>query len=513
MKVALRRISEDNLNYFSDKEIKKIINSEDIMYTGNVIKINKTEEEQNIIILTNEKLYNLRPKKILKSKIPILTISGITTSSQSDEFIIHYSTELENDYHYKSEKKRKIIQIISMLYYSLHYKKIKLSLINESNLLNYVTLKNEKKKNLSFSRQNIQNLIDIDLFLYGNIKKKKNQNQKWKFSQVATTMKSIKTEIIYFDPTPFKDCNLKELKIENFRALGILCNSIYGQVFLCEFIPNGSYYFMRCYNSNKIDSYMHKIEKIYEFFLMNNYPFLPKIHFFIQTEEKVYLANLFSPECEGGYLFNHLNKKKIFDEETTKFYSSQIAILIDYFHKNQINYMGFSPENFILDSYGYIKYLNGEIDSNLIEENNILILNKPYEYDIVKDDWYNLGVIIYEMLFNIIPYYGNDNILKFPSLISVSDKAKNLLKNLLTKNDNLRINDFENLKKSDFFKDVNFDDIYNKKVTPNIIPVEINTNLNTTTVINDEQKDKENYNVSNFEMPDDDYDDEEENKN
>ena len=104
-------------------------------------------------------------------------------------------------------------------------------------------------------------------------------------------MKSIKTEIIYFDPTPFTDCNLKELKIENFRALGILCNSIYGQVFLCEFIPNGSYYFMRCYNSNKIDSYMLKIEKISEFFLMNNYPFLPKIHFFIQTEEKVYLAN------------------------------------------------------------------------------------------------------------------------------------------------------------------------------------------------------------------------------
>ena len=77
----------------------------------------------------------------------------------------------------------------------------------------------------------------------------------------------------------------------------------------------------------------------------------------------------------------------------------------------------------------------------------------------------------------------------------------------------MRINNFEDLKKSDFFKDVNFDDILNKKVTPNIIPVEINTNLNTTTVINDEQKDKENYNVSNFEMPDDDYDDEEENKN
>ena len=512
MKEALRRISEDNLNFFNDKEIKKLINSEDIIYTEYLIKFNKTKEEPNIIILTNLKLYNLKPKKIFNSKIPISMISGITISSQNDEFIIHYSTELENDYHYKSEKKRKIIQILSMLYYSINYKKIKLSLINESNLFHYITLKSEKKKNISFSRQNIKNLIDIDLFLYGNIKKKKNQGQKWKFSQVATIMKSIKTEIIYFDPTPFKDCNLKELKIENFRLLGILSYSIYGQVVLCEFIPNGSYYFMRCYNSNKIDSYMHKIEKIYDFFLMNNYPFLPKIDFFIQTEEKVYLANLFSPECEGGYLFNHLNKKKIFDEETTKFYSSQIAILINYFHTNQINYMGFSPENFILDSYGYIKYLNGEIDSNLVKENNILILNKPYEYDIVKDDWYNLGVIIYEMLFNIKPYYGYDNILKFPSLISVSDNAKNLLKNLLTKNDNLRINNFEDLKKNDFFKDVNFDDILNKKVTPNIIPIEINNNFNNTVIV-DEQKDKQNYNVSNFEILDDDYDDEEENKN
>ena len=286
MKESLRRISEDNLNLFNDKEIKKLINSEDIVYTGNLIKYNKTEEEPNILILTNQKLYNLKPKKILKSKIPISIISGITTSSQNDEFIIH-STELENDFHYKSEKKRKIILILSLLYFSLHYKKIPLSLINESNLLNYITLKNEKKKNISYSRQSIKDLIDIDLFLYGNIKKKKNLGQKWKFSQVATIMKSIKTEIIYFDPTPFRDCNLKELKIENFRSLGILSYSIYGQVFLCEFIPNGSYYFMRSYNSTKIDFYMHKIEKIYEFFLINNFPFLPKIDFFIQTEEKV----------------------------------------------------------------------------------------------------------------------------------------------------------------------------------------------------------------------------------
>ena len=379
--------------------------------------------------------------------------------------------------------------------------------------MNYVTLKIEKKRNPGFSRQNLNNLIDIDLFLYGNIKKK-NQGQKWKFSQVATIMKAVKTEIIYFDPNPFKDCNLKELKIENFRLLGILSYSIYGQVNLCEFIPNGSYYFMRSYNNSNIEEFMHKIDKIYELFLMNSFPFLPKIDFFIKTEEKVYLANNFCPECEGGYLFNHLNKRKIFDEETTKFYSAQIAILIDYFHKNDISFMGFSPENFILDSFGYIKYLNGEIDYNLAEENNILLLRKPHEYNNVKDDWYNLGIIIYEMLFNIKPYYNCNNVLKFPNLITVSDNAKNLLTFLLTKNDNLRIKNIEDLKKNDFFINVNFDDIFNKKVTPNIIPVEINQGNNYISDFSEEQKDKENYNISNFEMPDDDYfDEDEENKN
>ena len=48
-------------------------------------------------------LFNVIPfLKEFNSKIPISMISGITISSQNDEFIIHYSTELENDYHYKA---------------------------------------------------------------------------------------------------------------------------------------------------------------------------------------------------------------------------------------------------------------------------------------------------------------------------------------------------------------------------------------------------------------------------
>jgi hypothetical protein len=72
-----------------DKEIKKLIGTEEITYMGNIIKINKTEEEPNILLLTNQKLYNLKSKKNVKSKISISTIIGLTKSSQSDEFIIH----------------------------------------------------------------------------------------------------------------------------------------------------------------------------------------------------------------------------------------------------------------------------------------------------------------------------------------------------------------------------------------------------------------------------------------
>ena len=67
-----------------------------------------------------------------------------------------------------------------------------------------------------------------------------------------------------------------------------------------------------------------------------------------------------------------------------------------------------TPENFLLDRDGNIKYVNYEIDYNKIENNDncqIFDYDKPNEFNLIHDDWYNLGVLMYEMLMNIPPFY------------------------------------------------------------------------------------------------------------
>jgi serine/threonine protein kinase len=57
----------------------------------------------------------------------------------------------------------------------------------------------------------------------------------------------------------------------------------------------------------------------------------------------------------GGDLYNLLEKKRHLDENTVKFYSSQIAIALEYLHSQGIIYRDLKPENILIGEDGYIK--------------------------------------------------------------------------------------------------------------------------------------------------------------
>ena len=495
MKDALIDKSQDKLFYSFDKEIKKILkDDEEVILSDKIIKINKSNEHQERnILITTKNIYNLKNKKVQRI-IPIKLLSGITTSLQSFEFVIHGSGE-EYDYHYCSENKRIIIKFISMIYYSLVFKKIDLSLVDNVHLNDFVTSKYDKRKEIT-SKQNKTSLIDIDVYLFGNIKKKQKIN--WNFNGVAQLIKSQNTKIVYCDPN--LNLNLIDLKIENFSLYGMFNDSLFGKICLGQYIPINQFYLIRCYNLN-IEKFLIDIGLLLEF-IVENFIFFPKLDFILKTNENYFLINNFQ-QFEGGYLFFHLNRYKIFSEEITQFYSCQIALIINYFHKKNINFCGMTPENFILDRNGNIKYINYEINNGKIENKDFsekFEFQKPDEYNLIKDDWYNLGVFIYEMLMNIPPFYNKDGKLKFSKLISISDNAKNLLLKLLDKNNNNRINDISDLENDNFYKNINFKDVLENKIEPKIKPFE---------QISEEELNKEKYNISNFDMPDEDINDNE----
>ena len=66
---------------------------------------------------------------------------------------------------------------------------------------------------------------------------------------------------------------------------------------------------------------------------------------------------------------------------------------------------------------------------------------------------------------------------------------------LLDKNNNNRINDISDLENDNFYKNINFKDVLENKIEPKIKPFE---------QISEEELNKEQYNISNFDMPDED---------
>ena len=485
--INLRSFVEDNLNLVIDKDIKKMLSKdEEIIFSDLITKYKIKTEQERIFIITNLYIYNCIPKnKKIKGKISISNLKGLTVSEKNNtDFIIH-SNELSYDYHLKSSNSRKIIQILSMIYFINKGKKISFSLVQDNNIQNYITLKSDRKKNEC--KMDTKSLLDVDVFLYGNLKKTK--GKKKINSGIFSVVSAQKTEIVYFDEAFAENT---KIKIDNFKIIKTLKESLIGKIYLSNFLINNTICIMKVLNTSKIDKIID-FDNFLEFNFSKIY-FFPKILIIFKTKENSFFVYKFSPDFEGGFLFYHLKLKKIFNEEKTKFFITQIAMLIKIFQEKKI-YMNFKPENFFLDKKGYIKYFGYEINNNNLKE--IKVYNCKNIFKMKKDDWFNLGVFMYLFLFGICPTFNKENKIKFPRIIKVSEEAKNFLKKIF----NDEIKNFDDFKNDIYFKDMDFKGIEEQTININIFPNEINniSNFNFNNDNEEEENIEDKINLFNYE--------------
>ena len=150
---------------------------------------------------------------------------------------------------------------------------------------------------------------------------------------------------------------------------------------------------------------------------------------------------------KGGELFQHLRKCKQFSEKQTKFIAACIVLALGHLHNQNYIYRDLKPENVLLDENGFAKLTDFGLAKFLKKNDQAMTFCGTPEYlspEVILDkgcnrpaDWWALGILIYEMIFGIPPFYSSNvdkmyrrtilKKLKFKKYVDCSDECKDFL--------------------------------------------------------------------------------------
>ena len=477
----------DSLNWAKDKEILSLIKGEKLYFSDMITKINHYGmSQERSIILTDKALYNMK-KKSLRRKIAYSDIRGITYSKLTYEFVIHGNDD-EYDYQYIHTERNLIICFIAIFYQNVTLKPIQICEVQEKTLKNYVTQKKEKKKDNSVSKMDTKFLIDTADFIKENLKEIKGGNESVETGDKEQMEEKKRKNTIFS-----KHKTIKTVGLDDFQIIKVLGRGTFGKVCLVQYKPTKEYYAMKSLKKDVLLD-MDQVEStILEKKILQSldHPFLVGMIFCFQTEERIYFI---MPFIRGGELFQHLRTEKFFKEDKVRFYAASIGIALDYLHNHGIIYRDIKPENILIGEDGYLKLIDFGMAKMIKGNEKATSFCGTPEYlapEIITGeghnraaDWWSYGILIFEMLCGIPPFYCENTErmyelitnaeLRFPKRVPVSDNAKDLIKKLLIKKQDKRLGvnkGFEEIKSQPFFQGFDFEALINKKIEAPFIPV------------------------------------------
>ena len=188
------------------------------------------------------------------------------------------------------------------------------------------------------------------------------------------------------------------------------------------------------------------------------------------------------------YLSSRVVKKNIYE---TQFYIGSMLLMLDYLQKKLIAHRDIKPSNIMIDSNGYLKMIDFGTAKVLTDYTSTVIGTPHYiapeilqgkGYSLSCDFW-SVGICMYEIFYGMYPFghYANEVIeiykeilhkeFFFPSENIKYANVNKLISNLLVKKVNMRECNITNLKEKPFFKEFDFDQLIDFKLTPPYVPL------------------------------------------
>uniref|UniRef100_A0A8C7V7E2 non-specific serine/threonine protein kinase n=1 Tax=Oncorhynchus mykiss TaxID=8022 RepID=A0A8C7V7E2_ONCMY len=199
-----------------------------------------------------------------------------------------------------------------------------------------------------------------------------------------------------------------KVTMSDFDYLKLLGKGTFGKVILVKEKATGMHYAMKILRKEVIIAKDEVAHTVTESRVLQNtrHPFLTTLKYAFQTHDRLCFVMEYA---NGGELFFHLSRDRVFTEDRARFYGAEIVSALEYLHSRDVVYR----------------------DLKVLEDND-------YGRAV---DWWGLGVVMYEMMCGRLPFYNQDHERLFELILmeeirfprNLAPEGKALLAGLLKK--------------------------------------------------------------------------------
>lgn len=297
-----------------------------------------------------------------------------------------------------------------------------------------------------------------------------------------------------------------QVGFDDFRVLRAIGRGAFGKVCIVEKKDTKKMYAMKymskaaCIEKDAVRNVLREMDIL----MRLDYSFLVNLWFTFQDEEDLFVV---VDLLLGGDFRYHLQQGIKFNEEVVRFYVGEIAMALDYLKNHKIIHRDVKPDNLLLDNKGHVHLTDFNVATILEDENTLATSmsgTKPYMApEVFKTtfgkvrgysygvDWWSLGICIFEIMRGKRPYHIHSNIslsdiiqmfestcLIFPS--SWSKDFKNLVRQLLHIDPNIRLNSVDKLKNLEIMQSIDWESLSKKEIPSPFTPSKDHLNCDPT---------------------------------
>ncbi|KAJ4312420.1 Serine/threonine kinase [Fusarium piperis] len=291
-----------------------------------------------------------------------------------------------------------------------------------------------------------------------------------------------------------------EVNLNHFRLLRVVGRGAFGKVRIVERKDTNLSFALKYIRKDEVvrSESVRNIIRERRMLEYVNHPFICNLRYSFQDIEYMYLV---VDLMTGGDLRFHISRKT-FTEEAVRFWIAELGCALRYVHSQNIIHRDIKPDNVLLDADGHVHLTDFNVASDVVKGRTLtsksgtlaylapeVYAGKGYD---VRADWWSLGVLFYECIYNKRPFEGgSEGSLsqqiqaanpKYPvTQPPVSLACLYAIGSALDPNRDSRMGStWESFINNEFFKCFDFELLEQKRIEPIFVPSSDKTNFDAT---------------------------------